>query len=79
MKQHMNCPKCGVELHHFDPKLMVLAEVLKMFPVSESTWWAGISRGIYPKPLRLSPRRVAWRVEDIHALIDNLGTVTDDT
>ncbi|WP_406857568.1 AlpA family phage regulatory protein [Alsobacter sp. KACC 23698] len=39
-------------------------------PVSKSTWWAGISRGRYPQPVKLGPRISAWRVEDIRALIE---------
>ena len=38
-------------------------------PVSKSTWWVGIKRGRYPKPVKLGPRITAWRVEDIRALI----------
>ena len=40
-------------------------------PVSKSTWWAGIKTGRYPKPVKLSARITAWRVEDIRALIEN--------
>ena len=39
-------------------------------PVSKSTWWAGIKTGRYPKPVKLSTRVTAWRVEDIRTLID---------
>ncbi len=39
-------------------------------PVSKSTWWAGIKTGRYPKPVKLSARISAWRVEDIRAFID---------
>ena len=39
-------------------------------PVSKSTWWAGIKSGRFPKPVKLGPRITAWRVEDIHTLID---------
>lgn len=46
-----------------------LPEVLKLFPVSKSTWWAGVKSGIYPKPVKLSQNITAWRVEDILALI----------
>jgi prophage regulatory protein len=38
-------------------------------PVSKSTWWEGVKEGRFPKPVRLSPRAVAWKVEDIRALI----------
>ena len=47
-----------------------LPEVLRYFPVSKSTWWAGIKAGRYPKGIKLGERATAWRVEDIRALID---------
>lgn len=39
------------------------------FPVSKSTWWAGVKDGRYPKPVKLGPKITAWRVEDIKELI----------
>ena len=39
-------------------------------PVSKSTWWAGIKDGRFPKPVKLSHRVTAWRVEDIRAFIE---------
>lgn len=47
-----------------------LPEVLKVFPVSKSTWWAGVKEGRFPKPVKLGPKTTAWRVEDIRALIE---------
>lgn len=49
-----------------------LPEVLKVFPVSKSTWWAGVKEGRYPKPVKLGPKMTAWRVEDIRALIEGV-------
>ncbi|NCO03584.1 MAG: AlpA family phage regulatory protein [Alphaproteobacteria bacterium] len=46
-----------------------LPQVLKVFPVSKSTWWAGVKDGRYPKPVKLGPKMTAWRVEDIKELI----------
>jgi prophage regulatory protein len=46
-----------------------LPEVLRVIPVSKSTWWAGIKTGIFPRPIKLGARVTAWRAEDIHALI----------
>lgn len=43
--------------------------VLSYFPVSKSTWWAGIKAGKYPAGIKLSERVTAWRAEDIRALI----------
>lgn len=41
-----------------------------IIPVSKSTWWNGVKAGRYPKPVKLSERCTAWRVEDIRALIE---------
>jgi predicted DNA-binding transcriptional regulator AlpA len=50
-----------------------LPQVLRVFPISKSSWWAGVKAGQYPKPVKLGPKTTAWRVEDIRALIANLG------
>lgn len=44
-----------------------------LIPVSRGTWLAGVKTGKYPQPVKLGERSVAWRVEDIQALIDELG------
>ncbi|MBK6896404.1 MAG: AlpA family phage regulatory protein [Alphaproteobacteria bacterium] len=50
-----------------------LPEVLKVFPVSKSTWWAGVKDGRFPKGVKLSEKITAWRVEDIRELIKSHG------
>ena len=50
-----------------------LPRVLELFPVSRSTWWAGIKKGKYPAPVKLSARSVGWRSSDIHALLEALS------
>ena len=50
-----------------------LPEVLKVFPVSKSSWWAGVKENRYPKPVKLGPKISAWRVEDIRALISSIS------
>lgn len=52
--------------------LLRLAQVLKIFPVSKSTWWAGVKTGRYPTPVNLSRKTTAWRLSDIIKLIDSL-------
>lgn len=47
-----------------------LPTVLKLIPVSRSTWWAGVKTGRFPRPVKLGPRMTVWRVEDIQELID---------
>ena len=51
---------------------MRLSAVLELIPVCKSTWWAGVKTGRFPKPVKLTPRTTAWRVEDIRSLIENI-------
>jgi len=50
-----------------------LPQVLAVFPVSRSTWWAGVKAGRYPQPVKLGERCTAWRAEEIRALIESAG------
>ena len=47
-----------------------LPAILKIYPVSKTTWWAGIKSGRYPAGVKLSPGCTVWRVEDIRKLIE---------
>lgn len=48
-----------------------LSEILKLIPVSKSTWYAGIKSGRFPKPVEgFGGRMALWRVEDIRQLIE---------
>ena len=47
-----------------------LPQVLAVFPVSRSTFLAGVKSGRFPKPVKLGPRVAAWRVEEVRALIE---------
>lgn len=49
-----------------------LPDVLKVFPVSKSTWYSGMQTGAYPKPVKLGAKISAWRVEDIRTLIASM-------
>lgn len=46
-----------------------LPVVLSIIPIAKSSLYAGIKKGIYPAPVKLSERTAAWRVEDIRQLI----------
>ena len=61
-----------------DP-LLRLAQVLAVFPVSRSAWYAGVKLGIYPAPLKLGKRAAAWRSSSIKKLIESLpdGSIYD--
>jgi|GEM_PF-315426 len=50
-----------------------------LIPVSRTTWWRGVKEGIYPKPVKISSRTTAWRVEDVRELIKKLGNGDTDT
>ena len=48
-------------------------DIPPIIPVGRTTWLMGVKNGIYPKPVKLSERTVAWRVEDVLALIEKLN------
>lgn len=52
-----------------------LSQVLELIPVGKSTWWAKVSSGEYPQPVKLSSRITAWRAEDIKKLINSISGV----
>lgn len=51
-----------------------LSQVLTLIPVSKSAWYAGVSEGRYPRPVRLGPRTAAYRAEEITELIQRLSS-----
>lgn len=49
-----------------------LDDVLRIIPVSKTTWYNGIRSGRFPKGIRLSQNIVVWRVEDIRNLVKQI-------
>jgi prophage regulatory protein len=56
-----------------DTGFVRLPVVLKLFPVSKSTWWAGVKSGRFPQGHKISEGITAWKAEDIRALIQKGG------
>jgi prophage regulatory protein len=56
---------------NIEQKLLRLRDVLKLIPISKSTWWAGIQSGIYPQPVYIAPRIPAWRRTDLEHIIEH--------
>jgi prophage regulatory protein len=54
-------------------QLLRLHEVLRRYPVSRTSWYDGVKIGMYPAPVRLGKRSVAWRESEIEALISELN------
>ena len=51
-----------------------------LIPMSRATWYAGIAKGIYPPPIKLSPRVSVWRASSIYEVIANppINTTVQD-
>jgi predicted DNA-binding transcriptional regulator AlpA len=45
-----------------------------IIPVGRTTFLNNVKSGFYPQPVKLGVRTVAWKVEDIRALIDQIGS-----
>ena len=59
-----------------EPFSLRLPHVLRIIPVRKSTWWEGIRRGKFPRPVNLSERTSAWRRSDIEALCERLSVAS---
>lgn len=57
-------PECG---------FIRLKQVLEIIPVSKSSWYDGVRRGLYPRGVQISDRVTAWSRSDIQALIDRIS------
>jgi len=53
--------------------LWPLQLVLNQTSLSRSSWLAGVKSGKFPQPVRISERRVAWRSNDIHTLVESFA------
>lgn len=50
-----------------------LPQVLEVFPISKSAWWAGVKSGKYPKAVKLGRRTTAWSAESIRGLLERVA------
>ena len=60
------------EISFDDAALLRLPGVLKILPISASSWWKGVRSGKYPAPIKLGPRTTCWRASDILQLINHM-------
>ena len=49
-----------------------LPTILSVFPVSKSTWWAGVKKGKYPRSVKHGGSTF-WKSEDINNLIESIA------
>ena len=52
-------------------RLLTMNQVLERVPVSRQQIYAWISKGSFPRQIRLSENRVAWLEEDIEKWIES--------
>lgn len=53
--------------------LLRLKEVLQRLPVSRASLYAGMRTGLYPQPVRIGKRTVAWKESEIEACIASMN------
>jgi predicted DNA-binding transcriptional regulator AlpA len=58
-------------------RLLKLPDVLAIVPVSRTRWYEGIKAGLYPSPVHIGSRSVAWRSSDIKKLVDGFASNAD--
>lgn len=69
IKQQLNKPKDNPISPQLDPnRLIRLKEVLRIVPVSPSTWWNWVATSRAPAPIRFGARVTCWRYADVIAM-----------
>jgi prophage regulatory protein len=58
-----------------DDRLIRISQVVDILGISRSTFYAGIKRGIFPAPLKISSRTSVWPHSQIRAVAENLTTL----
>lgn len=53
------------------PRLLRAKEVFNRVALSRTTIWRMMARGEFPKPVHLTPHRIAWRESDINEFVAN--------
>jgi predicted DNA-binding transcriptional regulator AlpA len=46
--------------------------IAPLIPVSKSTWWLFVRKGLFPPAVKITKGVSAWRWEDIHRLLESL-------
>ena len=52
-------------------RLLRIHDVLQRIPISRTSLYDGIKIGLYPAPVRVGKRTIAWRESEINELINN--------
>ncbi len=64
---------CATRTHEvWDRLYLRLPQVLKIIPVSLSTWYRDIKSGIYPQPVKLGVRVSGWKIEAVKNCVAEL-------
>lgn len=56
-------------------RILRLREVISTTGLARSTIYLRMSKGHFPKPVRLGPRAVGWRASDVGAWLDERQAV----
>ena len=69
-------------IHSPTPRLLRLKQIIgdpranppiePIIPISKSSWWNGVRKGKYPKPVKLGENTTVWHEDDIRELIKSL-------
>lgn len=53
-------------------KLIKRAELLTLVPMSAPTIYRNIQRGLFPRPVKIGPQHVAWRLSQVEQWMADL-------
>lgn len=61
-----------------DNRLINILECRQMVPVANSTWWAGVRDGTFPKPVKIRGNTF-WRYSDVLNVVEGKAETGNKT
>lgn len=56
-----------------EERMLRLKQVLELVPVSKSTIWDWVKKGMFPQPIRLGSKTTCWKMSDIQQYLQSAG------
>jgi predicted DNA-binding transcriptional regulator AlpA len=62
-----------LKIHQIIGNPKAVPPVPALIPIGRTSFLNGVKSGKYPKPVKLGERSVAWRVDDVRAMIEKMS------
>lgn len=62
----------GIKLPDLPP-LLTVSDLVRTLPYKKSWIWNASRKGVFPRPIKLSPGRTCWKTSEVLAWLEKAG------